>query len=308
MIESRRKAILYDLAKFGDRHIDPANLLLALTGTEYPWAHPRLGDEVRHPLQESLLYALVLLELADRSRQGLAEQIIGRVLVLQQTQDPAAADFGCWPRCVEDLDTLPPARGGNGIADTGLALAIIWQRHHRRLPRGIGARLSSALAHAASSLEKRGDHEASLAAIFVLLQAAGPELLQHDQKIFARCVEFAGIKAASQKPVSWSGFIDELLALAAIRGLPGLRGFDPLLESIMSRLENVGATLAETAGKLPDDSLPGARSLLGLMLERSGQDIQSGPSHPCLDFRACLACVLKAWVPASAVPRVVAVA
>ncbi|MET0263519.1 MAG: hypothetical protein ABW223_11515, partial [Rariglobus sp.] len=96
--DEHRRNHLDRLVEAWDRIFDPEIVGLRHAGRKSPRG-------IAPPCEESLHYALALLEMAERSRQGRAEAIIHRLV-----DGPAPAGFGA------------------------LTLSLIWHRHRRRLP------------------------------------------------------------------------------------------------------------------------------------------------------------------------------
>lgn len=107
--EEHRRHYLHQIVEAWDQVFDPGSGFLCPFGPEP--RHARSAQtEGRHAQEESMHYALALLELAERSRQGRAEAIITRII------------------------DLPEASASQGLAMT---LLLIWHRHRRRLPRAL---------------------------------------------------------------------------------------------------------------------------------------------------------------------------
>ncbi|AHF94068.1 hypothetical protein OPIT5_04425 [Opitutaceae bacterium TAV5] len=144
MTEAVRQSWLHVIVNTWDRAFDPGSGWLCLPGNSRRIReHAGDGKEV-----ESLYYALALLELADRPRQGRAEAIMARVMAWQKTT------------------AIPQA-----ARDLGMGLWLIRFRHRTRLPAELRQQLEEACLDAAH-LAARTD--ATAASVFVQLAAAEP--------------------------------------------------------------------------------------------------------------------------------------
>lgn len=149
-MESRRQRYLQEMVDFGDRHFAPESGMLRLPakwpdGVPLPNARGMAKDSS----YESLQYALVLLELAERSLMGRAEAIISRVIELQETGNGIGPRRGWRPISAhspgEDEQTAESAK----LERTGMTLLLIWYRHRRRLKPELVARIVKAAKRAA---------------------------------------------------------------------------------------------------------------------------------------------------------------
>lgn len=155
-MESQRQKYLHFMVEHGDRNFDPAAGLLWMSKDTYRNIHTEhLAATPRHPVRESLYYALVLLELAERSLQGRAETIIGRVIDLQEINDPDLRTHGLWPYFLEESVAEWRCPDFNWADFNGMTLLLIRHRHRRRLSAALVARIDSAVARAAVCIRRR---------------------------------------------------------------------------------------------------------------------------------------------------------
>jgi|GEM_PF-1598504 len=177
MTETDRKRFLEAMTQYGDRHFDPALGMLRLPMETYRNVHTEhLDDTARHPLRESIYYALVLLEMADRSMHGRAQRIIGEILALQETADPDARTFGLWPYFQEEPVGRSPWPDFNWADFIAMPLALLWHRHRRHLAPELREAMVRAIHRAAQCIRRRDVdlHYTNIAikGIFVTLAAA----------------------------------------------------------------------------------------------------------------------------------------
>ena len=289
MIELRRQGILRSLAAYGDRHVAPECTLLRL-----PVGAPSSGWQ--HPSADSLLYALVLLEMADRSRQGLAEQIVIRLLKLQRPATPARRDSGFWPASLEAA-TSRATRASHETAAIALFLGILRRRHHRRLSRNLGAEIDLALGQAASALHRNAPTRQHLAAACVLLHEADrkPEPDSADSAL-----SLLERRAAVQPtPPALSCWLDDALAFAALREQAESWTRLPRLSAVVERLDTRLSAESRLLLFPNATTSPDLHALLELVQERSGRAPVPQELPIFTDFRAALACVLRPWFPTS---------
>ncbi|GAA3108020.1 hypothetical protein JOF29_001622 [Kribbella aluminosa] len=137
----------------GDRAYDPAAGLYA-EAARYNPIHTRIWTGVRHNHRESVVYALALLESGDDGDQELAEDILNRVLAVQDTDD-ASATYGIWSYFHEETlaEMVPP--DWNWADFIGRELAFVLLRHERRLTATTRSAVRTALGHAARSIIRR---------------------------------------------------------------------------------------------------------------------------------------------------------
>ena len=113
-----------------------------------PGYHTTLtGGEV-HPTRDSLDYAVALLDTGEPEWQKRAEDILRKVIGLQD-QDPASKTYGIWSWFLEEpLEKMSPP-DWNWADFCGVRLLQVAMRHRSRLPVDLAENLDSAIRHAA---------------------------------------------------------------------------------------------------------------------------------------------------------------
>ncbi len=318
MNESRRRQLLQAMADHGDRHFDPSAGLLRLPMTNYRNVHAEhLDTTPRHPLRESLYYALVLLELAERSRQGRAETILDRVLALQDTRDPEAKTFGLWPYFQEEPVAAWPWPDYNWADFNGMTLLLIWHRHQRRLPVELAERLVTSLRRAALCIRRRNVDlnytNIAIKGTFVTLSTAeitrDEELLTYAMDRLERLrdtVAATGAFAEYNSPTYAAVSLAGLHAIATYVASPRARELlAPLLarfwDDVASRFHSGLKELAGPHSRAYRPGLASSPGLLGALIEKASR---GAIAFSALDHReplgALAACVVQVDAPPSA--------
>jgi hypothetical protein len=119
-----------------------------------PGYHTTLqGGEV-HPTRDSLRYAVALLDTGEADLLRRAEDILRRVISLQD-QDPASKTYGIWPWFLEEpLDRMSPP-DWNWADFCGVQLLQVARDHRHRLSPEVAALVDAAIRHAARSIQRR---------------------------------------------------------------------------------------------------------------------------------------------------------
>lgn len=151
-----------------------------------PGYHTTLKDGMVHRTRESLQYALACLDTGDDALKPRAEQIIARVISLQD-QNPASRTYGIWPWFLEEPLTQMSPPDWNWADFCGKTLLNIKLDHERRLAPELVKRIDEAVLHACASIKKRnvgpGYTNIALLGTYVTLIAgqtyASDELLQY---------------------------------------------------------------------------------------------------------------------------------
>jgi len=147
---------LLDSALAGqDAAWDPAERLLKRhLGSDYSY-HSGLRAAYAHPTRDSVEYALALLEAGGEARARRAEEVIARILELQDT-DPKSKWYGIWGWYMEEPPSkMVPAADWNWADFNGSLLLLIELRHGKRLPAELRARMREGIRHAAASVRRR---------------------------------------------------------------------------------------------------------------------------------------------------------
>lgn len=219
--------------------------------------------------EESLHYALALLEMAERSRQGRAEAIINR---------HAEA-------------TTPPVA-------SALTLSLIWHRHRRRLPPALTGKITLNLGASANRIrsmdtDKNTPSPTAINEIFVLLSAArileDETLRTHALTRLNTVVHHRPLPARVSREASAR---DLAVALAGLRAIDTyIAGADapaPTETALLHFQNEHIPPLQIRAGKILGSDL------LAFLVENAIRGIQSGgPESGQRSFAALYACVMK---------------
>jgi hypothetical protein len=119
-----------------------------------PGYHTTLkGGEV-HPTRDSLVYAVALLDTGDAVFLQRAEEILRRVIALQD-QNPQSKTYGIWSWFLEEpLDKMSPP-DWNWADFCGVQLLQAALDHRQRLSPEVAAQVDNAIKHAARSIQRR---------------------------------------------------------------------------------------------------------------------------------------------------------
>lgn len=318
MNEARRRQLLQDMADYGDRHFDPAAGLLRLPMDGYRNVHAEhLDDTLRHPVRESLYYALVLLELADRALQGRAEAIIDHVIALQDVASAKPALRGLWPYFLEEPVAVWPWPDLNWADFNGMALLLIWHRHRRRLSAGLRARIVEAVHRAARCIRLRNVDlnytNIAIKGCFVTLSAAETT---DDRELFdyaiARLERLRDTVAANGGFAEYNSPTYAAVSLAGLHAItsyvahPSARAFaEPLIDRLWNdvavRFHAGTGELAGPHARAYASSLRACPGLLGALLEKASSGVVSHPAQAeGTGFAALHACVLNVDAPEKA--------
>lgn len=132
---------------------DPAERMIRRPFSS-PGYHTALkGGEV-HPTRDALNYAVALLDTGEPALLQRAEDILRRVLALQD-QDPESKTYGIWSWFLEEpLDQMAPP-DWNWADFCGVQLLQVALDHRRRLAPDLAAEVDAAIQHAARSIRRR---------------------------------------------------------------------------------------------------------------------------------------------------------
>ncbi|MFA6959198.1 MAG: hypothetical protein WC205_00425 [Opitutaceae bacterium] len=307
------------MADYGDRHFDPAAGMLLLPMSGYRNVHAEhLDDTPRHPVRESLYYALVLLELADRSLQGRAEVIIRRLIALQEASDPEAKTFGLWPYFLEDPVAKWSWPDFNWADFNAMTLLFIWHRHGRRLSASLATEIEQAIARAAICIRRRNVDlnytNIAIKGTFVTLSAAE---ISGDADLHRYALDRLG--RLRDTVLSAGGFVEYNSPTYAAISLAGLHAIgtyvrderarvltEPLLErfwrDVAERFHPETMELAGPHARAYTTRLGEAPELLGSLIEKASR---GSVVYPLVEgrepFGALYACVVNVDAPADVV-------
>ena len=184
---ARREGFLKALAR-QDAGYDEAEKMLAAPFSS-PGYHTTLDFGTVHRTRESLAYAVALLDSGDPNRLERAEQILDRVIDLQD-QDPASRTYGIWSWFLEEplAQMSPPDWNWADFCGTQLLQVAI--DHMNRLPAELQEKVRQSILHAARSIRRRnvgpGYTNIAIMGTYVTLIAAerfgDAELLEYGKK------------------------------------------------------------------------------------------------------------------------------
>ena len=150
--EARRQAFLKALAE-QDRRYDPGEKMLRAPFSS-PGYHTTLRAGQVHRTRESLQYAVALLDADDATRLERAQQILERVIDLQD-QDPSSRTYGIWPWFLEEpLEQMAPP-DWNWADFCGTQLLQVALEHDKRLSVPLSQKVRESILHAARSIKRR---------------------------------------------------------------------------------------------------------------------------------------------------------
>ena len=137
-----------------DESYDPAERMTARTlGPQYQY-HTNLRATKAHPTRDSLEYALLLLAAGGEDRQRRAEQILRRVIALQD-RDPASKWYGIWGWYMEEPPPRMSPADWNWADFNGSLLILVHHFHGTRLEAALLDEVRQAILHAAVSVRRR---------------------------------------------------------------------------------------------------------------------------------------------------------
>lgn len=258
------------MADYGDRYFDPATGLLCRpedSGRAARAGYPGVASP--HPVRESLDYALVLLELSERSLQGRAGAIIGRVVALPEP------DFA-------------PA------VSNAMTLIFIRQRHGRRLAAQLVNAIEHVIGRAAACVrhrnEETGDAGMAMKGVFVMLAAAEAA---DDADLLGYALSRLGrLRDTMPARECFSGEDGPARAAAC---LTGLHAVDTYVKHAEARV--VAGVILERLWQHVA-GMEGECGALGLLIEKAGREARScTPAGLDGAFDALYACVLNVDAP-----------
>jgi hypothetical protein len=147
-----------------------------------PGYHTTLTGGTVHPTRDSLEYALALLDSGEAERLGRAEDILRRVIALQD-QDPASRTYGIWSWFLEEpLERMSPP-DWNWADFCGVQLLGVALRHRQRIAPELAAAVKASILHAASSIQRRnvGPGYTNIALMGSYVTIAAGELFEDEE-------------------------------------------------------------------------------------------------------------------------------
>ncbi|MBC8103761.1 MAG: hypothetical protein H7Z41_14395, partial [Cytophagales bacterium] len=152
LTDDQRKHLLQALAPLNAQY-DPAEKMLR-TRLSTPGYHSKLKAGMVHSTRDSLSYAAALLDTGDPALVQRGQDIISRVIALQD-QDPESKTYGIWSWFLEETlaEMSPPDWNWADFCGVPLLQAVLY--HRATLPADLTARIDAAIHHAAASIRKR---------------------------------------------------------------------------------------------------------------------------------------------------------
>jgi hypothetical protein len=197
----RRQAFLRALEK-EDQNYDPGERMLR-TPYSSPGYHTTLTGGFVHGTRNTLDYAVALLDCGDPDRLPRAEQILRRVIALQD-QDPNSRTYGIWSWFLEEpLEKMSPP-DWNWADFCGTQLLQVALDHQNRLPADLQRLVQDSILHAARSIQRRnvgpGYTNIALMGTYVTLVAGErfnvPDLLDYGKQRLRRFYEYTKDKGS----------------------------------------------------------------------------------------------------------------
>jgi hypothetical protein len=150
--QAQKEAFLKALSKQDERY-DPAERMIRRPFSS-PGYHTTLTGGYVHPTRDSLSYAVALLDSGQPDRLERAEQILHRVIALQD-QDPNSRTYGIWSWFAEEpLDQMSPP-DWNWADFCGTQLLQVAIDHMGRLPVDLQREVTESILHAGRAIKRR---------------------------------------------------------------------------------------------------------------------------------------------------------
>jgi hypothetical protein len=150
--QQQKTAFLKALSR-QDARYDPAEHMIRRPFSS-PGYHTTLKDGYVHPPRDSLNYAVALLDSQEPDRLKRAQDILRKVISLQD-QDPNSRTYGIWSWFAEEpLEKMSPP-DWNWADFLGTQLLQVAHDHTHRLPDDLQQLLKDSIIHAAHSIKRR---------------------------------------------------------------------------------------------------------------------------------------------------------
>jgi len=150
--QQQKEAFLTALSR-QDEQYDPAERMIRRPFSS-PGYHTTLKGGFVHPTRDSLNYAVALLDSGQPERLERAEQILRRVVALQD-QDPNSRTYGIWSWFMEEpLDKMSPP-DWNWADFCGTQLLQVAIDHMDRLPADLQQQVTESILHAGRAIKRR---------------------------------------------------------------------------------------------------------------------------------------------------------
>ncbi|AHF90510.1 hypothetical protein OPIT5_10135 [Opitutaceae bacterium TAV5] len=159
-VSTRRAQLLARLLRYGEDHYDhdPSSgglLLLPITPYRNKHVEHLPKDALRHPVRESLYYALILLASGDPPNIERAGKILLRIIAAQEQSDPASPRHGQWAYFTEEPVSALRTIDINWADFIGMGLCVAQARFGHVLSRSVADAVRQAIARAARAIRRR---------------------------------------------------------------------------------------------------------------------------------------------------------
>ena len=178
--QQQKTAFLKALSK-QDARYDPTEHMIRRPFSS-PGYHTTLKDGYVHPPRDSLNYAVALLDSQDSDRLKRAQDILRKVISLQD-QDPNSRTYGIWSWFAEEpLEKMSPP-DWNWADFLGTQLLQVAHDHMHRLPDDLQQLLKDSIIHAAKSIKRRnvGPGYTNIAIMGTYVTLSAGELFSNDE-------------------------------------------------------------------------------------------------------------------------------
>jgi hypothetical protein len=152
-ITPQQKVRLLKALEGPDRQYDPQEKMLKKNFGS-PGYHTTLSGGMVHPTRDALGYAVACLDTGEPDRLKRAEEILRRVIDLQD-QDPKNRTYGIWSWFLEEPLAKMSPPDWNWADFCGVQLLQVALDHRARLDPDLAKRVDDAIRHAAASIRKR---------------------------------------------------------------------------------------------------------------------------------------------------------
>ena len=143
-------------------------------------------DTYAHPTRDSLSYAVALLDTYDDSFLDRAQDILRRIIGIQEA-DPKHPHYGVWPHLMEEPLGKGPYVDRNWADFLGKDMLHVMTYHKNRLPHGLVDEVEASLRRAVEAIRIRnvGVGYTNIAVMGSYVTLVSGEVL-HDPEILAR--------------------------------------------------------------------------------------------------------------------------
>jgi len=235
--EVRRQAFLRALEK-QDQGYDPGAQMLRAPYSS-PGYHTTLKSGFVHGTRPALDYAVALLDSGDAERLQRAEQVLRRVIALQD-QDPNSPTYGIWSWFLEEpLDKMSPP-DWNWADFCGTQLLQVAIDHMDRLSADLQEKVKGSILHAARSIIRRnvgpGYTNIALMGTYVTFVAGerfdAPELVDYGRQRLRRFWDY------TQQKGSFTEYNSPTYTMVAIDEISRMRQHvrDPQSQKLLTQL------------------------------------------------------------------------